>query len=611
MSRGSGPDSAAAVREVLAGVHPFDDVAPQTLASLSQACHIEHYDRGQSVYAAGEDLSGIYLVRSGEVEVRERGGGVVSRLGPGDVFGERGLLRDGRAATSATATRACELIVIPTAQFTALVGAHESFARLYDRTRRHGGQDISFAPVTELLRRDPVSCGPLTTVAQAARLMREHRISSLGVVEDDALVGILTVRDLSSRVVADELDPTATTVDQVMTADPRTLPSTALGADLLRMMLAEGIGHLPIVDDGRLVGMVTQTDLTRYQAASADVLVRDITTAASLAQVTRATGTLPALLHRLVAANTSHEIVTRRITEVADSVTRRLLAEAEQRLGPPPVPYLWAACGSQGRREQTGVGDQDNGLVIDDAMRPEDDAYFAELARLVSDGLHACGYVYCSGGMMATTTRWRQPVRVWREYFDRWIAHPDPKAQMLASVMFDLRPIAGDVSLFTALQHDTLRAASANQIFVAHMISNSLLHEPPLGMLRGISTIRSGAHRHHVDLKHTGVIPVVDLGRIYALRGQISSVNTRERLLAAEASGVISAAGGRDLIAAYDLIATMRLEHQARQIAAGRPPDNFLDPTDLSDFERGHLRDAFVVVRTMQQAAGAGTNLLR
>jgi CBS domain-containing protein len=124
--------------------------------------------------------------------------------------------------------------------------------------------------------------------------------------------------------------------------------------------------------------------------------------------------------------------------------------------------------------------------------------------------------------MMATATRWRQPVRVWREYFANWIAKPSPEAQMLASVMFDLRPIGGHFSLFADLQEETLAAASKNSIFVAHMVSNSLKHQPPLGLFRGFATVRSGEHKNTIDLKHNGVVPVTDLGRVYALKGRLS-----------------------------------------------------------------------------------------
>jgi CBS domain-containing protein len=244
--------------------------------------------------------------------------------------------------------------------------------------------------------------------------------------------------------------------------------------------------------------------------------------------------------------------------------------------------------------------------MIDDAATDDDVAYFAGMARIVCDGLNAAGYFYCPGDMMATNPRWCARVATWRGYFDGWIARPDPMAQMLASVMFDLRPIGGTARLFTELQAETLDRASRNSIFVAHMIANSLKHTPPLGLLRGFATIRSGEYRNHIDMKHNGVIPVVDLGRVYALQGRLTPANTRARLLGAEEAGVISVSGARDLIEAYDLIAETRLKNQAALVRAGRKPDNFLAPSDLSDFERSHLRDAFVVVRTMQSAVGHG-----
>jgi CBS domain-containing protein len=122
--------------------------------------------------------------------------------------------------------------------------------------------------------------------------------------------------------------------------------------------------------------------------------------------------------------------------------------------------------------------------------------------------------------------------------------------------------------------------------------------------------VRSGEHKNTIDLKHNGVVPIVDLGRIYALQGQLPVANTRARLEAAIEVGKVSTTGGRDLLDAYDMIAEIRLEHQAAQIRRGEKPDNFMPPTDLSDFERSHLRDAFVVVKTMQSAAGQGRGIL-
>lgn len=593
----------------LESVHPYDNLPRDELVRVAGSFRCSAYPAGSSVYRYGDTLDGLFLIQRGSVEITDGVGALVSLLGPRNSFGERGLMRDGKAATSARVTQDSTLLMLPAAEFRFLFENSPPFTRFFSRGRaiETRSTDIAMIRVEDLLARKPVGCGPDTPVAEAARIMRDGHVSSLGVTVDDGrLVGIVTVRDLSNKVLAGDLPP-RTPVSQVMTPDPVALPPSALGSDILHTMLERRIGHLPIVDRGRFVGMITQTDLTRFQAISSAVLIRDVAAATSVADMAAVTARIPQLLVQLVGGHHSHENVTRLITDIADAVTRRLLAMAEAELGPPPVPYLWLACGSQGRQEQTGVSDQDNCLIHDDAATPEDAGYFRRLARIVSDGLNACGYVYCPGDMMATAERWCQPLRVWRDYFAHWIATPSPEAQMLASVMFDLRPIGGNGGhLYQELQSSTLDHASRNSIFVAHMIANSLKHTPPLGLIRGFATIRSGEHRNHIDMKHNGVVPVTDLARVYALQGRLTEVNTRARLLAAEAAGVLSPSGARDLVSAYDLIATMRLESQAKLVRSGRRPDNFLAPSDLSDFERSHLRDAFVVVRTMQSALGHG-----
>jgi CBS domain-containing protein len=515
-------------------------------------------------------------------------------------------MREGLAVTTARVTEDAVLLLLPTAEFRRLIASFPAFERMFNRHRPHGDDSPSLTTmkVGDLMARKPVVVAPDEPIRLAAQKMRDAHVSSLGVVEDGRFVGILTTRDMTNKVVASGIDPSSP-VSGIMTPDPVHLAPQALGSDILHIMLERRIGHLPVVEDGRLVGMVTQTDLTRFQAVSSAQLVRDAATAETVDDLTAVTSRIPKLLVQLVGGNNTHEVVTRLITDIADTVTRRLLALAQARLGPPPVPYLWLACGSQGRQEQTGVSDQDNCLMIDDSVTADDMPWFTALAKEVSDGLNACGYVYCPGDMMATNPQWCQPMRVWRDYFRGWVAKPDPMAQMLASVMFDLRPIGGTASLFRDLQAETLEHASRNSIFVAHMISNSLKHTPPLGLLRGFATIRSGEHKNMIDLKHNGVVPVTDLGRVYALIGQLPAANTRARLEAAENAGVISVSGARDLIEAYDLIAQTRLENQARLVRSGRKPDNFMAPHDLSDFERSHLRDAFVVVRTMQSALGS------
>ncbi|MDX8350757.1 DUF294 nucleotidyltransferase-like domain-containing protein [Cognatiyoonia sp. IB215182] len=596
-------------------LHPYDALPDGAFRALRKEAMLRTYPAGAPIYSLGEDLDGLYVIESGQVAVHDENDQQISLLHRENSFGERGLLKNGRAVTSARAEQDARLICIPPHLFHKLRADHEPFRRFFDRSGKADAKealsafDLTRVQVETLMMPDPVTCTPGMTIKEAAQKMRDAHISCLCVVARKKLTGIVTIRDLSGKALAQGL-PHDTPVSEIMTPDPRTLPPSAIGSDVLHMMMEYRLGHLPIVSAGKLVGIVTQTDLTRFQASNTAGFVADAAEAASIDELAAVTGRIPNLLVQLVAAGNRHDVVTRMITDIADVVTRRLLAMAEEKYGPPPAHYAWLACGSQGRQEQTGVSDQDNCLILEDDLSETALAYFEPFAQFVSDGLDACGYVYCPGDMMATNPRWRQPISVWQEYFQHWIKNPSKEAQMLASVMFDLRVIGGDATLFDGLQTATLEAAADNSIFTAHMATNALTHQTPLGMLKGLATIRSGENRNTVDMKLSGVVPVVDLGRMYALQGKLDPVNTRARLQAAIAGEVISASGGRDLLDAYDLVAQTRLDHQARQIKAGHAPDNFLPPADLSAFERSHLRDAFVVIKTMQSALMQGRGVL-
>lgn len=102
---------------------------------------------------------------------------------------------------------------------------------------------------------------PADTARYAARLMREKRIAAVLVMEGAKLVGIITERDMTSRVVAAGLDPETTRARDIMTANPDTLSPTDTAADAIRMMRQHNYRHLPVVDGDTVVGMVSVRDL--------------------------------------------------------------------------------------------------------------------------------------------------------------------------------------------------------------------------------------------------------------------------------------------------------------------------------------------------------------
>jgi CBS domain-containing protein len=106
---------------------------------------------------------------------------------------------------------------------------------------------------------EPVMLPPSATVMTAARHMHTRNISAVLVVEGDAkLVGIFTERDAISRVLAEGKDPVATTLAEVMTYNPETVTPQTTAIELVRLMQVAHCRHLPIVDEGKAVGMVSR-----------------------------------------------------------------------------------------------------------------------------------------------------------------------------------------------------------------------------------------------------------------------------------------------------------------------------------------------------------------
>ena len=479
-----------------------------------------------------------------------------------------------------------------------------SSAKARERNQADPALNLMTTPVRTLIKREPITLPPNTSIAEAARTMSEQRVSSVLLVEQGHLFGLITDRDLRNRVLATGLDP-ARPVADIATLAPMTIDVQNPAFDALLLMARHNIHHVPVLDGQRIVGMITATDVTEQHSTSAVYLAGEVYKQTSIDGLKAASGRIKRLQHSLASAQASAYSSGHIITAITDAITSRLLQLAEMQLGPAPVDYVWVAAGSQARNEQTAKSDQDNCMVLDDGFdEAQHGAYFKALAQFVCNGLDACGYIYCPGEMMAMTDTWRQPQRRWAEYFARWTSVPEPKALMLTCVFFDLRAVHGKTSLLDDLRRDVLSRTKGNTLFLAHMVANALQHQPPLGVFKGISAIRSGEHKGAIDLKHTGVVPIVDLARVYALAGGHEAVNTHDRLVSAAAGGAISEQSARDLRDALEFIAFTRIQHQARQIAAGQPPDHFLPLGDISNFERSQLKDAFNVVQSLQSVIG-------
>ncbi len=601
------------VRDFLAEHPPYNALPARLLNDLPSRLHIRYFRRGSVVIELGQPNNSLYILRSGAVDVYRAGNELVERSDPGTSFGTSSVLSQQPSQFRIVAIEDSLVLVMPRDVFTHLLATQQAVADFFgvgppERMKRAvaelQGDDsrriILKTRIADLVSRAPITAEPSLSIQQAARLMAEHRVSALLVADADQIVGIMTDRDLRSKVVAAGLD-VSLPIEQIMTRDPVTIPSTCLAFEAMLEMLGRNVHHLPVVDNGRLLGLVSSGDLMRLETANPVFLVGDIAKQPSAERLAAITAKVPRLVGQLVEQDASADEIHRLVTAISDATTRRLLQLAEAELGAPPIPYAWLVLGSQARQEHGLGSDQDHVLLLDDSAQASHDPYFAALAESVTAGLEQCGFPRCPGDVMATNPRWRQGLTAWKRDFRAWVLEPESTAVLNAQIFFDARAVSGRTELADELRSAVLAMTPNAQRFLGHLAAQAVERQPPIGFFRGFVLEREGEHKATLDLKSGGVHAVIELARVYALANGVAAVNTLERLQAVAALGTLGTESLDDLTDAYEFISYVRLRHQARQVAQGVVPDNHVAPDSLTSLEKKHLRDAFGIVRRLQQ----------
>jgi len=613
------------IRDFLASRPPFDALPEDILNRLPKWLEIRYLRRGSEFPPGDVKETFLYIVRRGAIELRDAEGNLREKLGEGDLFTTPCQLVDLAAGGTGAAVEDTLLYLLPCSRLTELRKESASFDQHFSSSIRERlkravtqVQETGFSEMAQmtveagtLIKRPPVVVPATLSIRETAEIMTDQDVSSVLVSDNEKLVGLITDRDLRRRFVAKGLDP-GEPASSIMSTNLHTISKRTLLIQALMAMTRLNIHHLPIIDGERPIGMVTSTDIAHQQTTNPAFLAADINRAQTAEDLVKVSKRLPELQIQLANSSASARHIGDVISCITDVITKKLIALAEDRLGPPPVPYAWLCCGSQARHEQSSYSDQDNAMIISDEMKPEHDEYFSALARSVCDGLNTCGYAYCPGGAMALNDQWRKPVREWRRYFDTWINRPEPKALMLSSIFFDMRAVHGNDGLFKLeLQRHVLRQTKVNRIFIAYMASNALQHRPPLGFFRTFVLIHGGEHDDTFDIKHRGIVPIIDIGRIVALSEGLPVANTTDRLRAASALGGLSTEMAENLEDALEFISSLRMRHQARLLRGGKRANNFLGPSELSELEREHLKDAFGVIKDMQETMESRYQLAR
>lgn len=592
---------------------PFNQLPEEELQLAAQQTSVAYFRADTQILEFNQPIDALHVIRSGAIETYQRDGSLFNRLDEGGFFGEAGLLRKGRVRFPVKTIEDTLLYYIPGELFNRFYDDYDAFAdaveveenrRVSHAVKEKKTHGSLAARVEKLVTREAVAIDRTASIRDAALKMTEEKVSSLLIYDQtkqDKPVGIITDKDLRKRVLAADKDP-AEPVADIMSSDLVFIPHNKRVFEALLTMLRTNLHHLPVLKNSRVMGVLALSDVARHESQSSLYVVSSIFKQNSIEELSQLVPDVYKSFVRMVEEDANSRMIGSAMATVGRTFKQRLLELAEERLGPPPVPYCFLALGSMARDEQTIVTDQDNALVLDDSFDPKQhDDYFLALAQFVSDGLHSCGYTYCSGDIMATNPKWRQPLSQWKAYFNDWIDNPSPEKLLHSSIFFDLDGVGGEKRFANELNKLIRQKAPRNKRFLGSMARNALNRTPPLGFFKDFVMEKDGKHRDSINTKRRGTGPVADLIRVHSLAIGAKRQNSFARLEEIIESEILPKGRGPDLRDALELISMVRIRHQALALEAGEVPDNNVAPEDLSDFERKNLKDAFQILSNAQK----------
>jgi len=459
-------------------------------------------------------------------------------------------------------------------------------------------------PVSSFVK-EHITCDMDMQVHEAASIMRRKDQNAIIVTKDTSQqpVGIVTDCDLRNRVVAREFSVN-NPVFEIMSSPLVRIPDEALLYEAVLQIKKNAISHLAVEDRaGRIVGIFSNEDLLEVQRNSISYLIKEVSAAETVESLKKIHSKIPVLVKILLESGSRVKNITYLISTVTDAITHRLAEFAIDEMGEPPAKFAFLALGSEGRREQTLVTDQDNAIVFDDVPNEkfaEVNRYFLYFGKKINLWLDKIGYQYCQGEVMAGNPQWCQPISRWKKYFSDWINQKDQDGLLGVAVFFDFRIVYGSEKYADELRKHINKIIDGKNTFFRLLASEVSKYNIPTDIFKENGSENAPMAPEAFNIKHT-ISPLVDFIRVYSIQHHVSESNSLLRLEKMLRLHTIPEEEYHEIENIYSRMMEIRFRSQVNAILDNKSPDNMVTREELTVIEQTMIRKTFSEIIRYQQ----------
>lgn len=459
-------------------------------------------------------------------------------------------------------------------------------------------------PVNSFVR-EHIICDMDTSIHEAASMMRRKDHNAIIVTKDTSQqpVGIVTDCDLRNRVVSRSFDVNSA-VFEIMSSPLVRIPDEALLYEAVLQIKENSISHLAVEDRaGRIVGIFSNEDLLEVQRNSISHLIKEISTAETVESLKKIHTKIPVLVKILLESGSRVRNITYLISTITDAITHRLVEFAIEEMGEPPAEFAFLALGSEGRREQTLVTDQDNAIVFEDVPNEifaEVNRYFLYFGKKINLWLDKIGYQYCKGEVMAGNPQWCQPISRWKKYFSDWINQKNQDGVLGIAVFFDFRIVYGSEKYVDELRKHINKIIDGKSLFFSTLAGEVSNYNIPTDIFRENGPENGHGSFESFNVKNA-ISPLVDFIRVYSIQHHMGESNSLLRLEKLLRMNIIPEEEYHEIENIYSRMMEIRFRSQVNAILDNKSPDNMVTREELTVIEQTMIRKTFSEIIRYQQ----------
>ncbi|MBB4803898.1 CBS domain-containing protein [Flavobacterium nitrogenifigens] len=544
------------IADFLKEYKPFDNLTFQELSDIATNIRVINLEKHAVLFQNNDPLhDSFYVVASGVINlttIADAEETILNKCHEGDIFGLRPFFAKNNYMMTAKAREESIIYAIPIAVFRPFVANNsdvlnfllESFAVNSRHTKDSMNSNGKLLSDTDFLDQQTemqyiqslnYNNSPLTTEASSiikdvAILMTDSMVDNIVICEKNHPIGIVTNADLSSKIATGRY-PITETIDKIMSSPVVTVIENVSLAEAQLLMLKHNVTHLCVTKDGTsksvVKGIISEHDLIVAQASNPGVLIKEIKRSQLPKDLKQIRDRLSDLIQNSIQKNIPISHVSNIASEINLAIIKRAVELSILDLGSPPARFAWLSIGSQGRKEQLLLTDQDSILIFED-VTPEKyrevKDYFLRLAKRTTSILEKVGYEYCPNGHMGSNMLWCKSLSDWTKQYNSWMNTPGENSNDLSSIFFDYEIVFGEGKIEEAIENVIFKNAVNNTLFFDFLGNDALKRNSPLSFFKKFIVEEEGPNKDKFDIKTRALMPLIDGARLLILNANIKGI---------------------------------------------------------------------------------------